>query len=287
MTEANLRTGKVDLLPQTASLSNHSLSGFTPGRPLWRAAGRAGWGPDGSRIRFLIVLATTLLIVCGISGWIGWATTTIEPINCPRVVLLSTDYHDNYLIPSGLYGDRAVGRFAALCDENQTNTDLNLQLFSAPIDFLDLQSIDAAFEVSGTRPLILYISAHGVSTPAGPTLLPRNATSFEEGIRLTEILKRFRSLPAASPKALILDACRIATDHRWGILHNDFSYQVKSLSNEIAEIENLTVILDSDTDQKSWIDPSSGTTVFGGEFIKSVRGPTADNDNDGWLDLFD
>lgn len=287
MTDANIRTGDSDLLPRTASSDHHSSPGFSSNRALWKSAGLPTFGRGAKQMRFAFVLLTTLVIVCGISGWIGWATTAIEPLNRPRIALVGTDYHDNFLIPSGLYGDRALGKFAALCTEESAGNPLNLRLTSAPIDFLGIQSIDNAFEGVQTQPFLLYLSAHGVSSPTGPLLLPRNASTLAEGVYLREILKRFRALPAQSPKALVLDACGIATDHRWGILHNDFSFQVRSLNEEISEIENLVVILDSDTDQQAWNNPSTGTTVFGDAFIESVRGSICDNDHDGWMDLYD
>jgi hypothetical protein len=237
--------------------------------------------------RVQIVAAVVGTLVCGISGWVGWATNAIHPLPKTQLMLVGTDYHDNLLIAPNLTGDRCLGRLAEFIDSHRDEDDFRISSTQVPQDFLDTSSIDAALSARGDQPAILYVTAHGLSSPSGPVLLTRNATSFKETIAVRTILDRFAGMPAAIPKALILDVCHVDVDRHWGILHNDFVYQLRSLNPEIAAIPNLCVIVDCDIDQQGWANPISGTTVFGNFFLDGLRGYAPDINNDGWLDLSD
>lgn len=287
MTDASSWNSKDDLLPQVSDGSAVRSSSLLKKDQMWRSFAKSPMGKDGRHIKFFVVLASTLVIICGISGWIGWATTSVRPITHTKLCLVSTDYHDNDLLPSALFSDRAVGRLASLCSDNSNNRQFMIELVGPPAEFVGEQAFGEIFPTSSEHPFLLYVAAHGVSSPAGPILLPKDAKTYADGVLVKDLIKRFGEYSPDIPKALILDACGIATDHRWGILHNDFSYQVQALNEQVSQIENLTVILDCNVDQKGWLNPASGTTVFGEALILGLRGNTIDNDHDGWLDLWD
>jgi hypothetical protein len=290
MTEPNNWNGNGDWLPAIhAANSNSSDISQCPGasrfRPAWITRSKFASLLDGRRSRFLIVLATTLLLVCGVSGWVGWATTAIRPISKTQLLLLSTDYHDNFLLAPNPSGDRTVGRLASLCTNNESHGRFPLTLAGPPVDFTSREVFAECTDGLGGDSLVFFVSAHGLSTPSGPVLMPRDATKFEDAIDVRAVLQELKKLPTESPKTLVLDACQITSDHRWGVLHNDFVSQLGALNSEIESIENLTVIVDSGVDQKGWTDPSVGTTVFGNAFIEGIAGLAKDENRDGWLDL--
>ena len=74
------------------------------------------------------------------------------------------------------------------------------------------------------------------------------------------------------PKVLIfLDATELESDWRRGILHNDFIRQLKLAQNEL-KARNVVVLCSSDEAQRSWVNETTGRSIFAECVLKGLLG---------------
>jgi hypothetical protein len=251
----------------------------------WRSndAPRRTRGPS-RRVR---VLVAAIVTTCTLTGLLTWATTSIGPAPRVSITLASTDYRNHLNVPINGYGDRAIGRLAAIANLGSDHLRDHICLAGAPIelatadDFLSLP-LDRRSSVS-----IVFLSAHGISSASGPVLLPANANSLAESVSVESIIRRMGELPTGQHKVLMIDGVHTRSLPALGVLHNDFARQMCQLDGLIDSIPNLVVVVSSGIDQQSWADPDRGTTAWAASLIDALSGNATDIFNDGWIDLDD
>lgn len=272
------RSSSETQLPETMQDDLQRLSSWrssdAPRRPL---------GPS----RHVRILTAAIVTTCTLTGLLTWATTSIGPAPRVSITLASTDYRNHLNLPINGYGDRAIGRLAAIANSSANPARDHMSLAASPIelstadDFLTLP-INRESAVS-----IVFLSAHGVSSLNGPVLLSANAKNLSDAVSVASIIDRMADYPSAQYKVLMIDGVHSRSLPALGILHNDFARQMRDLDGLIESIPNLVVIVSADIDQQSWANPDQGTTAWASAVIEALSGNARDLRNDGWIDLYD
>lgn len=242
---------------------------------------------DRGRSKRLRVLVAAVVTTCTLTGLLTWATTSIGPSPQVSITLASTDYRNQLNLPVNAFGDRVIGHLAELASNQPKSAARHFKLFRSPIELSTASDFDKIEVDRSAAVAIVYISANGVSSPRGPLLLPADANNLDDGVELASIIQRLAMLPTSQHKVLMIDGVHTRSIPALGVIHNDFSRQVRELNSTIESIANFNVLISTDIDQQSWIDPERGTTNWAGDVVDALRGMATDIHNDGWIDLLD
>ncbi|QEG40656.1 vWA domain-containing protein [Roseimaritima ulvae] len=267
-----------------------SESLLPPIRAAESAAGIRNWNGVAAARRIVpwdrrvSLLVSGVMAVCTLTALLTWAATSVGPAPHVAVTLAGSDYRNQLDLPANGYGDRAIGRLASWVTAGPRGPRRDLQLARPP---LELQTSDDFADLTTDRQAavaLMFVSAHGISTPQGPAILPADAQTADDGILVTALLERMAKLPEKQKKILLLDCVHFDALPQYGVLLNGFSAQVQELDVEIQAIPNLVVVLGCDTDQRNWLQPAEGTNNWAAGLLRGLNGAAEDTDNDGWID---
>ena len=256
-----------------------------PALATWRSADIARRSKGSSRrVR---VLAGAIIASCTLTGLLTWATTSIGPVPRVSITLASTDYRNHLNVPVNGYGDQAIAGLAAIASTSDDARQSFIRLTTLPIELSTADDFSKLHLDRESTVSIVYISAHGASSVNGPVLLPANAQDLTDAVQVDSIIKRMAGMPTSQHKVLVIDGALSRCLPSLGLLHNDFARQMLQLDTLIESIPNLVVIVSADVDQKSWVNPDQGITVYASALIDALTGNASDLRNDGWIDLLD
>jgi hypothetical protein len=226
-------------------------------------------------------------------AWLGAALAAVVAVvfvvvinwirlpNVPYLVLIGASYQDNLAIPHNVYGRHSLDDLAKWCRDDPRIlwrrrprvTDAELTELTVNHDWKKF--LDQNFEEDT---VVIYLALHGGTDEKGPFLF-RNGPPGESRVPITNILERLKQLDAKKNKILILDATQVVANWPLGMLQNDFAEGLAGLNAQIQEVPNLVVISSSAKDQRSWVAPEFGRTIFGHAIVEGLQGK-ADQDTD-------
>lgn len=131
---------------------------------------------------------------------------------------------------------------------------------------------------SGNRPVVLYVSAAGVSDRNGGFLLPHEPgaipPSTTSGARdslftLEKLVSVCREFPS-KPKLILWDAGQIGSDRNLGVYANGFIHELKKALEK--EPNKLAILCSCAPGQTSWASEFDGRSVFGYYVEKGLSG---------------
>jgi hypothetical protein len=250
----------------------------TPSQEPWRqgqapaAGGRPWWRTRRARLAFVAaalvaVTAATVLVAL-------W----LRPARPVYLVLIGAGYEANLAVPHNVPGVRGLDALARWAGEhNQWGGQLTrVELGGEPA------AVTHALENSWwQRPpdtVVLFVSAHGLACRDGgalvPCLVPQedDLASRAALYHLDTLLDTLARLPERTRKLLLVDATRVGAHWPLGQLHNDFARALAGQAGRIDSVPNLVVIGSSDADQRSWVSPEWGQTVFAHYVLEGLQG---------------
>ncbi|HEX3871596.1 MAG TPA: vWA domain-containing protein, partial [Pirellulales bacterium] len=140
--------------------------------------------------------------------------------------------------------------------------------------------------------VIFYISAHGtLNDQAQPCLLPASPSGDDatdpavyldtsRWLPLKTLLSEINaSLPAHVHKVVLLDAMRLDSDWRLGMLYNGFADRLATAVRE-SGASNMSVINSASPGQTSWSSARLRRSAFGHFVQRALNGKDADHDGD-------
>ena len=122
---------------------------------------------------------------------------------------------------------------------------------------------------SGNRPVVLYVSAAGVSDRNGGFLLPQRtgcdpASTTSEArdslFTLEKLVEVCREFPS-KPKLILWDAGQIGSDRNLGVYANGFLHELKKALEKTPN--KLAILCSCAPGQTSWTSEFDGRSVFG------------------------
>ena len=251
---------------------------------VWRAKPLLAW--LRGRTVYRIVTTGVLLGLVALFGWL-----VFRPLYHPnaRAAFLSgADYHVLRAPPATFALEDADGLKPLASVLVSRGSDAPPALLSALSDPSALRTLAA--DLTDLTPqsdgvLIVYVIAHGVSDDGTAYLLCRNfdPTNPSAGrVPLADFLKQVKETPAAV-KLILLDAGRIPSDPRLGMLVNEFP---RLLEREVRQTgdENLWVLSANAAFQRSHVSWSLERSVFGFFAARGLQG-AADLNGDRVVDL--
>lgn len=261
-----------------------------PTRASESAAGIRNWnsGASGRRIVHwnsrLRLLVGGVVAVSTLTALLTWAATSVGPAPHVAVTLAGSDYRNQFDLPANAYGDRAIGRLASWVTAGERGPRRDLQLAKPPIELASRGDFDSITTDPQAAVALIFVSAHGISTPQGPAILPADAQAASDVVPVTTLLKQIAGFPEDQKKILLLDCVHFDSQPQFGVLLNGFSAQMQELDERIQEIPNLVVVLGCDSDQRNWLQPAEGTNNWTAALVRGLNGAAEDTDNDGWID---
>ncbi len=264
------------LLPPTRA--SESASGFRN----WHGGGA---GPRSGRWNSRIsLLVGGVVAVSALTALLTWAATSVGPAPHVAVTLAGSDYRKQLDLPANGYGDRAIGRLASWVTQGGRGPRRDLQLVKPPIELATSGDFASLTSDPQAAVALMFVSAHGISTPQGPAILPADALHAKDAVPVTTLLKHIAGFPTDQKKILLLDCVHFDCQPQLGVLLNGFSAQVQALEEQISAIPNLVVVLGSDVEQRNWLHPAEGTNNWTAALVRGLNGAAEDIDNDGWID---
>ncbi len=135
---------------------------------------------------------------------------------------------------------------------------------------------------AGGGPIVVYLSAAGVSDGRRPLLLATNHRPVDTpgdanraGLSADELLDLVSESPAEGAKCLlILDAGQIGTDRNLGVFGNGFVHRLATLMKE-KKPKGLAVLCSCAPGQVSWTSEADGRAVFGHFVARGLAGEAA------------
>jgi len=170
-----------------------------------------------------------LSLIFGLTSvWI-WGLV-YSPPRTPVVAVFAHRYQEP--LPPNAWSAENAARFSQLGAESLRMSDLTevWETRERALESLEEELTDAARRSRGDA-VIVYLSAHGaVDSYGAPALILPASSPYDSATWLPvgDVLDLMaRTLPARTPKLLILDACRIETNWRLGMLHNTFAQRLE------------------------------------------------------------
>ena len=213
-----------------------------------------------------------------------WAVSWYYPQPPVDLVLVGAGYQENLAVPHNSCGWRGLADLSKLGDE-EVGTKSNFHVLG------NTTQIDGAFgwqEIvrKSSQDVVLVISAHGAADEQGPYLIPNGfTTSQPQRIRLEKLWTELAALPPDQQKLVIFDVTQVAGDWRLGFLDNGFVRSLAAESDRIKAIDNLTVFCSSDVNERSWVEPAVGRTIFMHHLRIALQGHATDLDRNGRIDV--
>jgi hypothetical protein len=124
--------------------------------------------------------------------------------------------------------------------------------------------------------VIVYVAAHGAVDEQGrPCLIPPNADPFDSQnwLKLSDVLQALKDEPAVKgkKKLLLLDAQRIVSCWRSGLLSNRFAEEAPKVVSSVGD-PNLYVLMAAGPGEVAWAAPELRSSVFGHFVARGLRG---------------
>ncbi len=251
---------------------------------VWRAKPLFGFLRGRTVYRFV----TTGLLL-GLVALFGWLV--FRPLYHPnaRAAFLSgADYHVLRAPPAAFALEDADGLkplASVLVSRGTDAPPAVLSSLSNPSAMRTLAADLTDLTPQSDGVLIVYVIAHGVSDDGTAYLLCRNfdPTNPSAGrVPLADFLKQVKETPAAV-KLILLDAGRIPSDPRLGMLVNEFPRLLKREVRKTGD-ENLWVLSANASFQRSHVSWSLERSVFGLFAARGLQG-AADLNGDHVVDL--
>lgn len=261
----------------------------TAAGPAWRSTAAAA--PYRTRWWKLAAVAA-LLFICLAS--VSYSLLWLRPPEPARLMIVEAGYETNLTVPPNATGKAASRELLSLTGSGGRWMRSHGRLSGAaePIRLTRgagaslLPDLDKVKE----KAVVIFLAAHGGRDLEGAFLFPNDTTpNPAHRVRLKAVIDRLAQMPKNKHKVLVLDATQPPSFPDLGIFHNDFAYALEQLEPSIAEVPNLVVVSSTGMDERSWVCPEWGQTVFAHYFIEGLKGP-ADADHDQRLtawELFD
>lgn len=253
------------------------------GRSVWRPGPQsAGWWRS-RRFKRLLVLLLFLAMV----AWL--VVLVFPPLSHPNsqlMFLTGLDYHALRAPPLAYAQEDsdALDAIAPALDKHPEPGPVMLNLMRSATAMRTFPEAIGDATPAGASVLIVYLDAHGVSDGGTPYLLCRNyepANPTTGRVRLRDLLRQIGDSTAAV-KLLILDAGRIESDPRMGMLVNEFP---RLLQQEVAATgdDSLWVLTSNAILERSHVSRALERSVFGYFVSLGLRG-AADANGDRAVD---
>jgi hypothetical protein len=143
-----------------------------------------------------------------------------------------------------------------------------------------LPRLRALLAQAGSRPVLFYLSAPGVSvqgdSPGGRAYLlpspvaPLSAVVPTDAVTVQALLDLCKAYPNAR-KLLILDAGQVGSDRNLGVFANGFAWRLKQAMAE-QKPRNLAVLTSTAPGQVSWASEADGCSVFAHYVARGLAG---------------
>lgn len=247
------------------------------------------WNPSRAPGLHRVLRLASRVVASLVAGVLLWllVRAVFEPWSHPsvRLVALTAPGYDGFQVPPLAFAAEDLAALEPLARTLQPKAALRqLAALDRPQAFARLTS---ALEQTGASDdvLILYACAHGISEAGFGYLLCANfdaARASEGRIALSELISAVSRAPART-KLLLLDAGRLRSDPRLGVLVNDFPSQ---LAGEVVASgdPNLWVLSATSAGEYSHVSAASERSVFGYYVEQGLRG-SADLNSDGAIRL--
>lgn len=236
------------------------------GVPAWRAA----QAPAAYRSRWWKLGGVAAALgACLVA--VSYAALWLKPPDTVRIIVLEADYDTNLTVPPNATG---VGAGQDLIHFVNSSTASRGRLkASEPVRLTRGGTLLPELDSFKERTAVIFVAAHGGRDPEGAFLFPDDTTPDpKHRVRIKAVIDRLAKLPAKSHKLLILDATQPPHYADLGILHNDFAEALEQLDADIAAVPNLVVVSSAGTDQRSWVCPEWGRTVFAHYLVEGLEG---------------
>jgi len=259
-----------------------------PIRPSWRSkpatavggprpAGRKGSGwaekKDATYQRAAVrhglrIALWSLLFLSLLASFVAWLVWT--PLRTPVIVAVVTNCEAP--LPPNAWTQEDAERLQTL-DQQEVLKCSTVAWESKELGLAHLRQQLAATVPGGPRKdlVVLYLSLPGaVDEAAEPCLIPPGASPWksDEWLRVRDLLGRLfpqdsDGKPAAQvKKLLILDAGRMGSDWKFGLLYNSFAERLQMVVQEL-NVPNLAVLNSTSPGQVGWASPELKGSVFG------------------------
>lgn len=231
----------------------------------------------------LVIWASGFVLSCLVlvGLWLFW------PKETPLLVWTITDYHESLPLNSWARDDAESLSAAAtknlrttVLDSNKTGSDSFRTAIRQQLD-----SVSPGGPGTGLLPgrvALIYLSGHGVTDEQNdPCLqLMDSATDAPTTIRLQDLFDdicQHKSLQKPGTRVvLLLDASRVHSDWRHGVLYNNFNDRLSALIQQ-GRWPGLIVFNSASPGQVGWAAPELGGSVFG-HFVQLGLQGQADTD---------
>lgn len=142
-----------------------------------------------------------------------------------------------------------------------------------------------ADDSTSSQVLIIDLSAHGVAIDGAGYLLTRNFDPTNPALGRYELRQLLTQLVTirAKTKLLVLDACRVISDPRWGVVADEFPRLLQQAVHETGD-PTLWVLSSNSLNEASQVSPSLERSVFGYFTTRGLQG-AADLDGDRLVNL--
>jgi len=259
-----------------------------PKRPSWRAkpgvsaasphpAGRKGSGwserkdtsyQQATTRHGLRIAAWSLLFLAMLAGFVAWLVWT--PLRTPIIVAIATNCESP--LPPNAWAAEDAERLQLL-DQQEVLKCSTVAWESKELGIAQLRrQLEVAAPGGPHKDLVIvYVSLPGaVDEAAEPCLIPPGASPWNsnEWLRVRDLLGQIfpqdaSGKPAARvKKLLILDAGRMGSDWKLGLLYNSFAERLQVVVQEL-NIPNLAVLNSTSPGQVGWAAPELKGSVFG------------------------
>ncbi len=253
-----------------------------PGRAPGRRPG--GWSQRedkaplraGQRHRLKVALGFIGLMLL-LAGFVIYLL--YRPIRTPLIVLAATDYR--WPVPPNSLAEEDAHRFARLGEEEIVSYS-RARWDSTEQGILELQAqLDAARPGGpGKNVVLLYVSMHGAVDGDGePCFIPpgvpaRDASCWLPVRRLLEEVfasDRPGKIDDRVHKVLILDADRIASSWRLGMVDRGFADRLRTVVEQL-KIPRLHVLTSAGPGQTGWVAPELGGSLLAHFLQRGLHG---------------
>jgi hypothetical protein len=109
----------------------------------------------------------------------------------------------------------------------------------------------------------------------------------EHKLYVSDLLDRLHKDLPNKRKVLIFDCTQTASSWLHGMARNDFARGLKSLENKIAGMKNCMVVCASSEDERSWVSPERGLSIYAHYFLHALRGGARHEDKRSRVSLKD
>lgn len=227
-----------------------------------------------------------LLVLVGF--WLFW------PKETPLLVCTITDYDESLPLNAWARDDAeslaavtTKNLRATVLDHNQTTSDLLRTALRKQLDGISPGGPGVRL-VQG-RVALIYLSGHGVTDEQNnPCLqLMDSASDTPTTVHLEDLFEdicQHPSLQRGTRIIVLLDASRVRSDWRQGMLYNNFNDRLQSLMQQ-GKWSQLIVFNSAGPGQVGWAAPELGGSVFGHFVKRALQGEADGGSTRGYVTL--